>query len=319
MYYANTGWHGYADAKPSESIQKHELPGLAVAVIFPFKPGEEVLELPIKQYKDYKPKQKAKRARQLAEWLTKQKGLGLELAGFVHAHRQLDAAKLGLELIEELPDTHVKRYHNAYRLLFEEEHIDFAHAVALEYYFFTISFGILRAGTRIPPQQRKLLVAMDRFPGADTNNARPGEPLPLTQGAKFIEFVRTRSKTATGIAEENRSISLQSNLSTLDWWKRQSSHGWKSGKSHPHFVLPDWLVAAAIAHEFRDDFVACGPTERIGNETADALQELYAVYKTFNLWSMETSVLSHIRAEEKLWNVPDDAREFILARAERSP
>jgi len=27
------GWHGYADAKPSESIQKHELPGLAVSGI----------------------------------------------------------------------------------------------------------------------------------------------------------------------------------------------------------------------------------------------------------------------------------------------
>ena len=93
---------------------------------------------------------------------------------------------------------------------------------------------------------------------------------------------------------------------------------WKEGKSHPHFVLPDWLVAAAIAHDFYGDFVANFAKERIGVEAADALKELYNVFKTFDFWSMEGNVLSHIRAAEKLWNVPEDAREFILARAESS-
>lgn len=96
MFYANTGWHGYADAKPSESIQRHELPGLAVAVAvaFPYKPNEEVLELPVKQYKEYTHKQKADRAHRFATWLTNQKKQGLALAGFMHAHTQFDAATL---------------------------------------------------------------------------------------------------------------------------------------------------------------------------------------------------------------------------------
>jgi len=55
MFDEKSGWRGYADAKPSESIQKHELPALAVAVAFPYKPGEEVLNLPIKQYKGLRP------------------------------------------------------------------------------------------------------------------------------------------------------------------------------------------------------------------------------------------------------------------------
>jgi hypothetical protein len=316
MFDAKVGWHGYADAKPSESIQKHDLPGLAVAVAFPHKPGEQVLQFPIKQYKDYKRKQKADRARQLAEWLIAQKKLGLVLTGFMHAHTQVAAATLGLELIEELPNTRVERHHDTYRLFFSDEYVDFAQAVALQYYFFTISFGILRAATRIPSEHRKLFVAMDRFPGADTNDAEPGEPIPPTQGAKFIEFVRTRSKTGMGLLEENRSINLESNLGSLDWWQWKGEDTWNKGKSHPHFVLPDWLAAAAIAHEFHDDFVETFDNERNGVEAAEALKELYDVFKTFDFWSMDSSVLTHIRAAEKRWNVPDDARDFILARAE---
>jgi hypothetical protein len=317
MFYPNTGWHGYADAKPSEAIQKHELPGLAVAVAFPYKSGDEILDLPVKQYKDYKSNQKADRARKLAEWLTTQKRLGLVLAGFVHAHTQIDAATLGLDLIEELPFASVEPHYDTFRLHFDGEHVDFAQAVALGYYFFTISFGILRAATRLPPAHRKLLVAMDRFPDADTNDAEPGKPIPLTQGAKFIEYFCTRSKTGVGIAEENKSIGIESNLGHLAWWQQKGSSTWNKGKSHPHFVLPDWLVTSAIAHEFRNDFVATFSKERIGNETADALEELYDAFKTFDLWSMDGSVLSHIRTTERLWTIPNNAREFILARAER--
>lgn len=318
MFDTKIGWHGYADAKPSESIQKHELPGLAVAVVFPHKPGEEVLELPIKQYKEYDRRQKAGRARQLSEWLASQKELGLVLTGFAHAHTQLAAATLGLELIEELPATRIERHHGTFRLFFENEHIDFAQAVALEYYFLTMSFGILRAATRIPQEHRKLFVVMDRFPGTDTNNTVPGKPIPSTQGAKFVWYIRTRSKTGMAMLEENKSINLEGNLGTFDWWTWRNSDAWNKGKNHPHFVLPDWLVVAAIAREFRDDFIASFANKRIGNEAADALGGLYDVFKTFDLWSMDGSVLSHLRAAEKLWNVPDDAREFILARTERS-
>lgn len=319
MFDTKIGWHGYADAKPSESIQKHELPGLAVAVVFPHKPGEEVLKLPIKQYKVYDSKQKAKRARQLSEWLTSQKKLGLVLTGFVYAHTQLAAAEYGLELIEELPATRVECHHDTFRLFFGNEHIDFAQAVALEYYFFAISLGILRAAGRLPQEHRKLFVAMDRFPGTDTNNTEPGNPIPSTQGAKFVEYIQTQSKTGMGIRENNNSNNLESNFGSLDWWKWKNSDVWSKGKNHPHFVLPDWLAAAAIAHEFRDDFIASFANKRIGNEAADALGGLYDVFKTFSFWSMsmEGNVLSHLRADEKLWNVPDDAREFILARTER--
>jgi len=236
----------------------------------------------------------------------------------MHAHTQLDAATLGLDLIEELPGTRVERHHDKFRLFFEDEHVDFAQAVALEYYFFTISFGILRAATCLPPQHRKLFVAMDRFPGEDTNDTEPGKPIPITQGAKLVEFIRTRSKTGIGLAEENKSINLESNLGSLDWWQRKGSQDWNKGKSHPHFVLPDWLAAAASVHEFRNDFIATFPNKRIGTETADALEELYGVFKTFDLWSLDGSVLSHIKATEKLWRVPDDARKFILARAKIS-
>jgi hypothetical protein len=41
-------WTGYSDAKPSEAIQKHYLPGIAVAVIFPHQPSGKDLKIPIK-------------------------------------------------------------------------------------------------------------------------------------------------------------------------------------------------------------------------------------------------------------------------------
>lgn len=310
--------HGYADAKPSESIQKHELPGLAVAIAFPFKPGERILNPPVKQYKEYTRAQKANRANRLAAWLAAQKKDGLILTGFVHAHTQHAAATLGLELIEELPDSRVEPHHDSFRLFFEDEYIDFAQAVALEYYHFTVCFGILRAGTRIRPEHRNLFVAMDRFPGTDTDDAEPGDPIPVTQGAKFINFIRTRSKTGIGLVKEDKSIGLESRLGSLDWCRWKDGDDWQKGKDHPHFIFPDWLASVAIAHAFREQFVATFPNERIGNQAADAMAGLYDVFKSFDFWSMDGSVLSHIRAAEKLWAVPDDARNFIFARAESS-
>lgn len=310
-------WRGYADAKPSESIQKHELPGLAVAVIFPYKPSVEVLQLPVKQYKDYKPRTKGARAVQLAKWLTAEKQLGLVLKGFFLVDTQVAAAKLGIDLIQELPETRVELHYEAYRLFFGGDYVDFAQAVALEYYFFTITLGILRAGMSLKPEERRLFVAMDRFPDKGTDNAVPGQPLPPTQGAKFLEFVRQRSRTGLGIEEENRSAKLRAKLGTLDWWKLKNEEAWQKGKSHPHFVLPDWLAAAAIAHEFREEFISTFTKQEEGAEAADGLEELYQSFKTYDLWSMTGGTLPHIRAAEKLWNVPDDAREFILARAHR--
>ena len=52
----------YVDAKPSESIQKHELPGLGVAAIFVYGKGTTTVDVPIKQYKEYDRSEKAAKA-----------------------------------------------------------------------------------------------------------------------------------------------------------------------------------------------------------------------------------------------------------------
>ncbi|HJP18426.1 MAG TPA: hypothetical protein QF468_07240 [Nitrospinota bacterium] len=311
------GWHGYADAKPSESIQKHELPGLSVAVVFPHMPSVDIIDLPVKQYKDYKARLKGTRARELAQWLVDQKNNSLLLKGFFHAHTQVSAATFGLDLIQELPRTRVEPHYETYRLFFGDEHVDFAQAIALEYYFVTINLGILRASSSLPKENRRLFVAMDRFPGNDIGNSIAGQKLQHTQGSKFLEFVRKNSSTAIGIEKLNKSKELTSNFGTLDWWKWKDEDTWKKGKSHPHFVLPDWLAAAAIAHEFRDDLVASFAKEKDGVNAADGLEILYNAFKTFDLWSLDRNTLPHIRAEEKVWDVPNEAREFVFERAER--
>ena len=243
---------GYADAKPSEAIQPHQLPGLAVAVVFPGKPGTDLFELPIKQFKDYKPKAKGNAARRLAKWLRDQSSGGLQLTGFCQVADQVDAAICGLSLLEELPRTRVGQHYDTYRLYFESDHIDFAQAVALEYYEFTINLGVLRAGLRIPQRYRKLFVAMDRFPGRGPETVPPGASVELTPGARFLNFVREHSSTGQHIRRENESIGLTASLGTLDWWKPIEEDKWREGKSHPHFVFPDWLAAAAL--------VTCPPT-----------------------------------------------------------
>ena len=255
---------GYADSKPSEAIQPHRLPGLAVAVIFPSKPGTDLLELPIKQFKGYTQKAKGNAARRLAKWLRDQSSEGLELTGFFQVADQVDAAICGLSLLEELPRTHVERHYDTYRLYFESDHIDFAQAVAMEYYDVTISLGVLRAGLRIPQQYRKLFVAMDRFPGRSPRALTPGAPVESTPGARFLNFVRERSSTGQHIRRENGSIGLSAALGTIDWWKPTGEEKWREGKSHPHFVLPDWLAAATLADSYPDEFASSLGEGRVG-------------------------------------------------------
>ncbi len=104
-----------------------------------------MLPIPIKQYKDYRPRSKCVKAEELSQWLLSQQVKGLILKGFFHAHTLIAAANLGLRLIQELPNTRVETHYGSYRLYFGDEQIDFAQAIALEYYFFTINFGIRRA------------------------------------------------------------------------------------------------------------------------------------------------------------------------------
>ena len=310
-------WQGYADAKPSESIQTHELPGLAVAVIFPHHPVSDLLGIPIKQYKDYGPRHKGKRAAELSAWLKEQKDSGLVLSGFVHSHTQLDAAAFGLDLLEELQDTRVEKHYDGYRLHFGSEHIDLSQAVALEYYVFTARLGILRAGAKLAGTTRKLSLAMDRFPGSSPGPNVPGGLQQATQGHKFVEFIRHYSDTAIHIEKENRSIGLSSEFVTLDWWRHKKETAWREGKSHPHFVLTDWLVAAAIANAFPNEFLATFVKPRDGDDAHKALVELFQTFKSFDLWSMDSSALAHVRAGKKVWTVNEEARNFVLARASR--
>ena len=167
-----------------------------------------MLPIPIKQYKDYRPRSKCVKAEELSQWLLSQQVKGLILKGFFHAHTLIAAANLGLRLIQELPNTRVETHYGSYRLYFGDEQIDFAQAIALEYYFFTINFGIQRAGMSLPKKSRKLFVAMDRFPGPDTQNTAAGRPIPRTQGSKFLDFIYRYSKTGQGIEANNKSAKI---------------------------------------------------------------------------------------------------------------
>lgn len=312
------GWQGYADAKPSESIQPGGLPGIAVAVVFPWIPSDEMLSRPVKQYKDYSERRTPGKARELATWLADHRTQGLLLAGFCNVHTQSEAAVMGLDLIQELPDTRVEPHFDSFRLHFGDDSVDFAQAVALQYYLFTIQIGVLRAGTLIPSEYRTLFVAMDRFPGAGTDGGTPGQPLPKTDGAQFLEFVQANSATSRGIAAQDQSINLVSKVGTLDWWRPEGDSRWRKGKTHPYFVLPDWLAAAGMATEFPDEFAESFGDEQTGHTAVGALNDLHESFKAFDIWSMTGSV-SHIVASEQQWQVPDAAREFILERAIGNP
>lgn len=307
---------GFADAKPSEAIQPHQLPGLAVAVVFPVKPGKEIIDVPIKQYKDYPSKTKGNAARKLAGWLLEEWPKGLQLTGFFQVADQSAAALSGLSLLEELPNTRVEPHFDTYRVYFGNDHVDFAQAVALEYYEFTINLGVLRAGLSLPPQFRKLFVAMDRFPGRSPDGVSPGRAVEPTQGAKFLDFVREHSATGQHIRSENETQSLSVKLGTMDWWRPNGHEAWQEGKSHPHFVLADWLAAAALAESYPDDFAASFGKRRYGTDAVDGLVELHAAFKHFDLWSMTDSA-GYVKGATRMWTVPDDAREFLFDRVNK--
>ena len=92
------------------------------------------------------------------EWLAQQKDEGLLLAGFCTVSTQEEAARHGLSLIEELPDTGVEAHYDAYRLTFRNDRVDFANAVALEHYWTTLHFAALRAATRVPEGPKRIAI-----------------------------------------------------------------------------------------------------------------------------------------------------------------
>jgi hypothetical protein len=308
---------GFADAKPSESIQKHELPGLAVAVLFLKHPRHLILDVPVRQYKEYNQRKKGEIANQLSKWLIDHKKEGLEISGMVHAHTQIDAAFYGLDLLEEIPKISIEKHFSTYILNFDKNKIDLSQAVALQYYLLTLQFGSLRAGLQFNPNVRNLFIEMDRFPGKDTNKTIPGRKIPQSQGNKFLDFIQKETATGIGIDNQNASKGLKISWGTLDWWRVEACEKWRPGKNHPNFVLTDWLVCATIAHEFREEFIAQFQKNEYGIAAADGLSELYKTFKSFDIWSIGSNVLSYIKATEKLCNIPDEARKFIIERAQR--
>ena len=312
----------FADAAPSEAIQPHDLPGLAVACLLIHQNGVPIVNVPlVKQYKDWNPKTRDVAAVELTRWLADQReNCGLTIAGFSVARTQQAAARYGLELIEELPDTRVEEHHGKFRLHFGDRHVSFSQAIALVYYNFPLNMGILRAAKKINPEMRQILVLMDRFPAASSGNLQPGERSEMTPGMHFMRFLRGNTATSIGIEKNNSEMGISYEMSTLDWWRFNAEDPEdKPGKKHPHFTLVDWYVASSLAHEFPDEFVSSYPRQAKAEVVKNALCDLYDEFKKFDIWSIaDDNTLDHIRAnaDGKHWTVPDDARDFIMNLAE---
>lgn len=309
-------WQGYSDTKPSESIQRHDLPGLGIAATFVLHPNQNIIP-PIRQFKYYSSKNKAKVADKFSEWLTQEKENGLIISGIMHAHQQKSAAKLGLEIIEELPDCEVIAHHKKYRLKFAGEFVDFKQATAIAFYLFTICFGMQFACHRLPKGMRRVILAMDRFPGQRADYSTRGQAPTVTQGHKFLNYVVDRSATYQGLKKINNEARQAFIMGHLGWWRDKRNGAWRKGKDHPFFAFPDWAAAAAIANEFGDELASSYPRKSIGKEIAYSLANLHSTFKAFDLWSMDANVPPMIRTSEKLWNVPNEARQFIFDHAAR--
>lgn len=314
----------YGDAKPSESIQKHELPGLGVAAIFVYGKDTTTVDVPIKQYKDYNRSEKAGKALELKEWMKgEREKKNLAIVGFMNALDQNAAARLGLDLIEELPNTRIEKHYDQYRLYFGEEYIDFAQAVALVYYLSTVSFAILRVASSIDEAHREHMIALlDRFPDGSKGKFVPGKKAPTTQGMKFVHFLKANAKTFVGIDAENKASGIAYRPDTLEGWKRKVGEEWRDPKTHPHFTLVDWLVAAAISHRFPEKFVEEFKTTKLGKkkrnaeDTQEALEQLYQEFKKHTIFEIaDERTLGMIRSDTKQWEVPNKAKQFIYKRA----
>ena len=305
---------GFADSFPSESIQAHAAPGLAVSLVFPYKPGVDCLDVPVTQYKNVKLRNKAGRAKSLATWLREQKSEGLVMPGFMIADTWASAADVGLRFLPELPDARVVPHHDSYRLQFGDSEVDFPQAVALQYYFFVMHMGCLRAGLKIAPGGRNLVVLMDRFPHADTAGATPGHAISPTPGSQLLEYMDKKSKTWIEIHKQNQEIGLSVRFGNLNWWREAGNIDWKKGKTNPHFKLPDWLNQAVIADTHYDEFVAMFDDPGVGKNIADALKDLRQAFGEFDIWNMTPGTIGHIIPNEQLWEVPEEAKQFIYDR-----
>jgi len=253
VYDKNLGLRGYADGRPSEVIQRHSLGTMSVGVVFPYKPHVEFLEVPVAQYKKKKVSTKAAAAGRLIRWLEVERECGLQLSGSVNVHTMSAAVELGVSLIEELPNSRVEEQSGGYKLICEDMSYNLAEAVALQYYYFCSVFGTLRARSRLPEGFERLTLFMDRFSGASPQGVKVGQQLPLTKGAQFMRYCFRKSPTWLGIQEEESKNGAKVHYANLDWWKDDKGKV-RPGKTHPHFIITDWLTASAAAKLNRPGF-----------------------------------------------------------------
>lgn len=311
----------YADAKPSEVLKKQQNnpAALAVACILPYKPNTPILDVPVKQYKEVPTK---KKAIELKNWLIREKELGLIFRGFLVARSLKSAARFGLEMLEELPDTGVKSFERdgrlVYRLIYGNKEVDLLHAVALAYYYLPLSFGALKVYKSIAPdEERDVMILLDRFPAAAGGDRMPGESAPETQGIQFLKYFRAHSETAKAIDSEDKKAGLTVTHTTLEWWAYSTKEIKRSdlikGNKHPHFTLVDWLVAGALANSFKDEFIEEFPNRKKAVEVANALIELYKEYKKNGVWEIaDDKTLDLIKGGDKKWVVSEEVKSFVM-------
>jgi len=321
MYDPKYGLRGFADGKPSEAIQRHTLGCISVSVVIPYKPDTELLDIPVKQYKDVAGvSRKINAAKRLQDWLDKQREEGLTLTGSINVHTQATAAKLGLRLIEEMPNTEVVQHYDSYRLVCNDIVVNLAEAVALQYYHFCINNGILRAAMRLPDGFSKLTILMDRFGGNSSKGLLPGQPVPLTNSSKFVHFAFNNAPTWIAIREENIKSGFDIKIGHLEWWHK-GDNKLKKGKTHPHFILPDWINATAVATHFRDNFIEDidkGSAAK-RNELADNLNLLYEAFRRYDFWSYGEKVPGYIVGTNQAFEVSEEAKTWLMNRANNIP
>lgn len=315
----------FADAKPSEVLKKQQNhpAALAVACILPYKLKTLILNVPVKQYKDVPTKMKARKATELKNWLISEREHGLKFRGFLVARSLKSAARYGIEILEELPDTSIKTFERdgktVHRLVYGNKEVDLLHAVALAYYYLPLSFGVLQVYKSIPDDEEKnITILLDRFPAAAGGDRAPGEPAAETQGIQFLRYLRTHGKTAKAIDSEDKKSGVTVTHTTLEWWaypkKEAKRPGLIKGNEHPHFTLVDWLVAGALANSFRAEFIEEFPNQKKAVEVADALIELYKEFKQDGIWELaDDKTLDHIKGEKQNWEISESVKNFIMS------
>ena len=301
---------GFSDASPSEVISNKQ-DVLAIAALFPLTASGETLDPPVQQYKAVAQNRKAAKAKILAAWLAKTKRDGALVPGMVNVLTQADAARYGLDLLEELPDTHVIEIApGKCRLYFGKRHINMMVAVALIYYWTTAHFAALRASGHVP-KGADLIVCMDRFPGPSPKHKTPGIPYPKSAGHWFIDYLQQHTETGQHIQSETASGDFSVDLANLSWWRANDWSLWVEGKKHPHFILPDWVGQSAIAANFPDVYVRQFNRIDDGETALDEMVKLPKAFRAHNVWAMGDSVFEHLRPAQRRWTVPDEVKESL--------